>query len=226
MACGYPTSVRRYIGVTVAEMVEAGWSVRFEADEYVYTDPGDLSLESRTTGFVSECPIDGMSLTIAIDRDVDLWLASYVHEFGHFQQWRDLGQRAYRRKTDRYAEAMRRMEQWTKKRKRFTQRQLWGAARTIVEDEADAEARAIRDIKHYNLPIDLDDYIKQANAYLLAYAYMVSERRCPDPHVTVNGDIWPYATGKMDLIKNSRKTLRQEYEQVEGIFVEHANKEG
>lgn len=217
--------MRRYLGDTLAELVEAGWAVNFASDEYVFID-GDPSLESRCTGYVIECAIEGIALHIATDRPLEDWLGAYVHEFAHFQQWRDRGQKAHTRITDRHEEAREGLSLWTKKRRRYTPRQLWGFVHRLVAEEADAERRALEDIGRYGLPLDRDEYVRKANAYLLSHPYMLRERKCPDPHAARNPDIWQQMSKATILIENPRKLVRSEYLYYEDIFLAHANQEG
>lgn len=224
MSCDAPMSVRRYLGRTVAEMIEHGWGVDFVSDEYVWLDDSGR-LESRCTGYVEECEVMGITMHVAVDKPVEAWLESYVHEFGHFQQWRDRGQRAHNRISDRYESARVNLEAWTKKRRRFSRRQLWGFVHAIVAEEADAEARAIKDVRTYGLPIDVDEYVQSANAYLLSYVYMLNERKCPDPAAARNEKIWRQMAKDMRLIQNPRRLARTEYAQYEDVFLAHANEE-
>lgn len=224
MGSDYPRAVRRYLGDAVSEMIEAGWAVNLVADEYVYID-GKIDQENRCTGYVQECSFEGTVLHLAVDRDLNDWLGVFLHEFGHFQQWRDRGKKAHDRIAERYEDARCALERWTKKRRRYTPRQLWGFVHRVVAEEADAEMRALRDAAHYNLPLDRDEYVQKANAYMLSYPYMLRQRRCPDPHAALNLNIWGQMSTKTDLLEQPRKLVRSEYLYYEDIFLAHANEE-
>jgi hypothetical protein len=50
----------------------------------------------------------------------------------------------------------------------------------VQDIEEDCERRAIKKIKEYNLPIDLDIYIKKANSYIWFYKHLQKTRHWPD----------------------------------------------
>jgi hypothetical protein len=47
--------------------------------------------------------------------------------------------------------------------------------------ELDNEKRSVKIIKKFNLPIDIKEYTKRANAYVQFYNYMMITRRWSDP---------------------------------------------
>jgi len=104
----------------------------------------------------------------ARDFPSDLWLAIYVHEYSHCLQWIN--------KAPEYTcshGASGRFFEWVDRKK---DKRLMKDVYTIQKMESYCDRRAVRLIKRHKLDIDIDDYIRQSNAYI--YFYMaISIRR-------------------------------------------------
>jgi hypothetical protein len=102
-------------------------------------------------------------------------LALLVHEFSHFQQWAEnseLWELASRKNSHSV------MHDWIEGKPIRGIRKHIGICRDL---EADAERRAVKMIKKYNLPIDINEYIRGANAYIYFYNYILKIRRWSSP---------------------------------------------
>lgn len=81
--------------------------------------------------------------------------------------------------------------------------------------ELDNEKRAVKIIKQFELPIDIDNYIRKANAYVLSYNYIYSTRRWFKPKNS------PYSN--QTLINSMSNKFNMNYnklsKRVEKIFI-------
>jgi hypothetical protein len=92
-----------------------------------------------------------------------------IHEYSHFLQWRD--RRRYFNKKLKSVEII---FSWIDG-KGYDNPTLEKAIKELIELEWDCEMGAIELIRKYNLDVDINEYIKAANAYLLFY-HMVYEQ--------------------------------------------------
>lgn len=85
----------------------------------------------------------------------------FIHEYCHFKQWKE--------QTDIWKNGQ---ANWLlfdlflkKKFDKFTKSQLL----SIQKLELDCDERAIKEIRQYNLPIDIRKYTKESNSYIYSY---------------------------------------------------------
>ena len=162
-----------------------------------------LSGNIKCSGYFDE---DGPALVCSMNRPDSLEILA--HEFGHFTQW-------------------------------IEQIDLWKAVNTsmpLVDDwlngkdvpnikkqlaicrdlELDNEKRAVKIIKKFNLDIDIERYIKKANAYIFFYTRLLATRKWCTPKNSpyTNKKVIESMSGKFDM---EYKTLSKN---LENIFTE------
>lgn len=92
----------------------------------------------------------------------------FVHEYSHFCQWRDKIPL-----WDVARIANNNFDEWLRGEKEyFSEEDL----RYIQELELDCDKRALELIKVNNLPIDVNQYIKESNGYILSYNLIYQNR--------------------------------------------------
>lgn len=111
---------------------------------------------------------DDKVLSVAIGKELNEWLPIAVHESCHMDQWSENSKIWVGASPEEY-DAMHLIMLWLGKKIELTntQRNSYIAAARLVE--LDCERRTVEKIKKYNLPIDIDLYIKQSNAYVWFY---------------------------------------------------------
>lgn len=119
---------------------------------------------------------DGEDRELVCSMKSNKGLSLLVHEFSHFHQWAE-GSELWEIASKKNSHLA--MHEWIEgKSVRGVKKHI-----AICRDlEADAEKRAVRMIKKYNLPIDIDEYIRGANAYIYFYNYMMVSRRWSAPN--------------------------------------------
>lgn len=106
------------------------------------------------------------------------WLATFVHEYAHFLQWkRDETSFAAYYKYD--YDPVRLVELYVQRRTSYN-RKVANAFRVIRRNEAACDRMAANLIRRYRLPIDLDDYRREANLQIVFY-HCVEQKRSWDP---------------------------------------------
>lgn len=127
------------------------------------------------------------------------WLEILVHEYCHLTQWVENCKEW--KKVDKY-NSCNKVDMWLAgKNVKDPEFHL-----TVIRDlELDNEKRAVKVIKKFGLDsrIDIDDYIRKANAYINFYNYLKYTRRWSSPNNS------PYKN--KELIGSMPKTFRMNY---------------
>ena len=111
-------------------------------------------------------------LDVAFGRPIRDWLGDAVHEYCHFLQEMQKGSVWYT--CDKYHQNF---FEWLEGDKDIVcDSDVLGA----IELERDCDMRAVSLIRQYDLPINLDRYIKSSNAYLFSYQAMYKKRQWTD----------------------------------------------
>lgn len=140
-------------------------------------------LKSKDTTLVlslSEVYLDGVRVGgyyNELDKEIvikfgDDWLELLLHEYSHFLQhtnnkkiWLDLDDSLFL------------MWQWLDKEIELDKKTITTAIRKVQRLELDCERNTIALIKKYKLPIDLEEYIRNANMYIYFHNYVLERRR-------------------------------------------------
>lgn len=135
-----------------------------------------ISKEIKCAGFFSSNWTKGKPvLTVATGKRLKHWLPIFVHESCHMEQWMES------HKSWEDLEKLDVMDEWLSG-KDFDKKTLNKSIKNSINIESDCEKRTIQKIKDWELPIDIDEYIQKANAYILFYNYVKKVRRWSSPH--------------------------------------------
>lgn len=115
---------------------------------------------------------DEDSLVVATNKKNSMcWVSTLLHESCHMDQ--------FLQKSKYYVSdiiGLDVVEGWIAKQDMSENKLLKGFYNTIGL-ELDCEKRTVRKIKKYKLPINIEKYIQEANAYLFAYVYSLLSRK-------------------------------------------------
>jgi hypothetical protein len=128
----------------------------------------NLGQGMRCSGYFDE---GNSRLVVAANHPLSLGVL--VHEFGHFTQW-DERLPIW----DKACHAIACIEEWLNGKEVKNIKKWLALSRDL---ELDNEKRAVKIIKEFNLPVDIDLYIKRANAYVLFYNWMLISRKWSKP---------------------------------------------
>ena len=127
-----------------------------------------LSGNIKCSGYFDE---DEPALVCSMNRPDSLEILA--HEFGHFTQWRE--------NIDIWKKSMVSMplvDEWLEGKEVPNIKKHLATCRNL---ELDNEKRAVKIIKKFDLDIDIDRYIKKANAYVLFYNRLLATRKWATP---------------------------------------------
>jgi hypothetical protein len=127
-----------------------------------------LSGNIKCSGYFDE---NERKLVVAMNKPG--WLGILVHEYCHMTQWLD-GVSVW----SEGCEALSKVEEWLSGKSVRGIKDALAKARDL---ELDNEKRSVALMKKWGLDIDIDEYIKKANAYVMFYNYMYHSRKWSSP---------------------------------------------
>ena len=138
----------------------------------------------RASGLFNDNPV-----VIRVAKNCKDFIGVLAHEYAHFLQWLDCPKNI--QSADDNAGIV--FFEWLSGQD-YESRDVQRAMTRIMAMERDAERRAVSIIKHFDLNVDIEDYIKKANCYIYMH-WIMRERRS-----------WNYRRGAKDPMK-SRKLI-------------------
>lgn len=180
--------VKEFLEYECQRAKDLGVFVYWSKGEYVRSDGLDVC------GYFCERPA---KLTIATGNPVSVWLPVFVHESCHMDQW--LEKMPIFSKSNG---ALDMMENWLLRYKEYKPEKMYECLRTIIELELDCEKRTVQKIKDWNLPIDVDKYIRGANVYLFFYLDLLRTRT------------WSSFYHKNSILECAAKTFYDDYSKI------------
>jgi hypothetical protein len=107
---------------------------------------------------------DSDTNTLCVAVNYDDWFMTLVHEYCHFKQFQE---NLWSSRAD--LDLFSKREKWALGNAEMTEMELLFATRLIQECELDCEKRVIQMALQYLLPINMGEYIRYANSYVLSY---------------------------------------------------------
>ena len=164
-------NVRAFINHVKGHCKEVGIKCDIRPVKYLV-----LSGNIRCSGYFCE---ETMRLVVA-GKSKD-WLGVLAHEYAHLTQWQDKSTNIW----NTGSTGVTHLDDWLGGKKI---RSIKKAIDQSIKLELDNEKRTVKLIKKWCLPIDLNDYIKKANAYLLSYRWMRVTRKWSKPNNSPYGN--------------------------------------
>lgn len=162
-----------------------GVKVRFDLNDIVYVDKHD---KTGSAGFFYEGT--PLQLAVGIGKPFDKWISVLLHESSHMDQFFDRKLTVEKRKL--WEDGCIGFFEWLAGNRQCNQKQLDAVTKAIVDCERDCEIRTVEKIKHWGLPINLEEYIKKANTYLFGYE-LVKQTRTWHNELYNYEDVWKEA---------------------------------
>lgn len=145
-------------------------------------------------------------LAVAINRPFIDWISVFIHESCHMDQ--QLSKEEMR--NDEWASAYIFFFEWIDGKRQFNNTQVTNFMNKIIECERDCDIRAVEKIKQFDLPINIEEYIKKSNAYLFKYIIYREQRKWIQGF---DENIWKLAPSTFDIsYADIPKRMRRVYE--------------
>jgi hypothetical protein len=190
-------STKAFIDHVKSECAKYGIKCKLKPVSYLR-----LSNNIKCSGYFDESSLE---LVCAMNREDSLEIL--VHEYAHMTQWLDNCD--IWKKMIKY-DSVNKMDAWLSKKE--VVRDYKKHIDIVKYLELDNEKRSVNIIKKFNLDIDLDHYIKKANAYVQFYNHIKTTRRWSTPknspytNVSVINVMSP--TFRMNYRKMSKKVIK------------------
>ena len=164
-----------FLEATQNEMREKGVELYLKNTIHVRMpdEVGDLT-GMPCSGWFTETP--KLMFAVGMAKPFEQWALVYVHEFGHFTQWRDQIPEWQGVTIDGlYYDNF--LNHWLERGLHFAPWKVDKFINAIIAVEADCERRAIKLIEEYELPFDTEEYAQKANAYVHFYNYIRENKK-------------------------------------------------
>ena len=145
----------------------AGVKIVMPASDLIEFEPGE-----KCSGYFSDEDPDEPVFAVATGRPVSKWFPVFVHEFCHFEQWRDRRDWWNTFLMEDGNEPLDHvLEHWAGERD-LSAEEVLDYCILQAEVEIDCEKRVLKKIEEHNLPIDPKHYARMANSYIAYYYAM------------------------------------------------------
>lgn len=136
------------------------------------TDFVELGDGEKCSGYFDDRdPQDGVVFACATGRDYTKWFPIFVHEFCHFEQWKERPEWWNSLKFNG-EEGLDVVLRYWSGRAALSPTEVVYYCMTSAGCEADCERRTLSKIRQHGLPIDAAKYAKEANSYITFYYAM------------------------------------------------------
>ena len=148
--------------------------------------------------------------------DFEKAILLFIHESCHLDQW---SERKEKNSLWSKGDTMWIIDEWLTGEEK-TESELDKAFSQSIEIEIDCEKRSVEKIKQYDIPVNIEQYIQKANAYILFYNYLRKHRKWSIPGNPPYGDlIYPHAPNYwLDDYTQIPKELEEAYDKYLGLI--------
>lgn len=164
-----------------------------------------LSPKIRCSGYFYE---DGETAQLVCATNRNQFVTTLAHEYCHATQWLDnidLWEKS--------GDSLNKLEEWLSGKRIKNIKKHLAISREL---ELDNEKRTVKLLKKWDLDIDLKEYIRRANAYVLFYNYLGISRRWCSPYNS------PYRNEKLLSVMSDKFDMNYEYldDHIKKVFIE------
>lgn len=148
--------------------------------------------------------------------DFEKAILLFIHESCHLDQW---SERHKKNSIWSKGDTINIIEDWLGGME-ISESELDRAFTQSKEIEIDCEKRSVKKIKKYKIPVNVEQYIQKANAYILFYNYLKKHRKWSIPGNPPYGDlIYPYAPNYwLEDYSQIPKELEEAYDKYLGLI--------
>lgn len=147
----------------------------------------------------------------------DSWIEVLVHEFCHYQQYQE-DCSCWVNLDCSVGNSIDLMWRWMDREIELKEKEIKLIFKRVQSMELDCERRTVKMIKKYKLPIDLDNYIREANLYMYFYNYAARNRQWFPKHVGPNSFKRLYEYMPKDLA-GARNVMPELYYEIMGSYI-------
>lgn len=158
----------RFISYAIMELLDAEVTIHLAQEEFVH-EPSD-GIECN--GFFSDN--EPPEFYCALGKPFDDWFYIFIHEFCHFEQWRERIPLWFDTEGQ---EIEAKYFNWITGELELSKRTAKKYMQIMRALELDCEKRATEKMKEFKIQIDIEEYTKRCNAYVFFYNYTLLRRK-------------------------------------------------
>jgi hypothetical protein len=132
--------------------------------------------DMKVSGYFTDRP--KVALACALGKPEKEWMKILIHEFSHMKQWVENSE-IWKKQFANGIDCDKGMDEWLSG-KEYTKEEYTHFIRTMQELEYDCERRTLNFIVSEKLPLDPEEYIKNANSYIFLYSVLLETKKWPD----------------------------------------------
>jgi len=164
------TNIVQFLESEIEHCKENKVKIKFSNIEYVPINGVDCS------GYFEDDPKP--YIRVAVKKPFDEWFPVFIHESCHKDQYVE-NSIVWAQKIKDYFNASDILDMWINQVVELKPKQLTEVIKQVINLELDCEKRSVEKIKKYNLPINIEAYIQQANSYIFYHHLLAEYRRYP-----------------------------------------------
>lgn len=124
----------------------------------------------KSSGYFQDEPL---RFAVAMNKPECQWLPIFIHQYCHFQQWRQGSNNPFFQGQDQWQI----FDKWLDNKIQVNKKDVKKMVIIIRNCELDCQKRVIQKIKQFDLDINIQQYIKTANSYLMFYNAIQQTRK-------------------------------------------------
>jgi hypothetical protein len=163
-------NVQQFLKKEIDHCVNHNIKIKFQSTKFIEVNGVDCC------GYFEDMPKPFMH--VAINKPLLEWLPIFIHESCHKDQYLEKTQ-VWSQKIRDYFDAGNILDMWLNEAVELTPKQLKEVINQIIQVELDCEKRTVEKIKTNNLPLNIEEYIQQANSYILYHHLLAQTRSYP-----------------------------------------------
>lgn len=133
-----------------------------------------LAKNSYCSGYFNDVPKP--KIVVAVDKPIEQWLPVLVHEFCHLEQFLE-GDLTWTNLEIYETDSCTEFQDWLDGNDELHPELITYHMKRVIDMEFNCEKRAVKKIKKFKLPINIEDYIQRANVYMWFYSAVKEMRK-------------------------------------------------
>lgn len=158
----------RIVADCISELSDNKVNIKFSNTDSILLESENVNVN----GYWDDANENNLIFACAVGKPVEQWGPIFVHEFCHFQQWKEKEPLWHAYQTITKEENYNILHN-----KPISNERLHFCLDIMRDVELDCEKKTVALLKKYKVPIDIEQYIKGANTYIHFYNHIKQYRQ-------------------------------------------------
>lgn len=193
--------MKNFISLSVSDMIRKGVSVHLVNQQFLEVE------DVACNGYFSDHP--DLEFWCAVKKPRKDWMEIYVHEYCHFLQWKKQTDK-WKATSVKNGSTENLIDEWISG-KPIKQDLVYMYAKANRDVEEECERMVVQNIRKYQLPINIKNYVKKANAYLYFWSALPYIRKWP------TGGKGPYTIP--EIVNSMPIKFQRDYDKIPDSYI-------